>query len=93
MKKLKRLVTDPSTKNIKMKTLYEYPAKVGTTGSTIVWLLEEAKKGDVIYGFCLENKYSPYMPGRAFRYAKAYKYIVEEIQPRRTGEFLVLSKL
>lgn len=92
MKKLKRLVTDPNTKKIKMKTLYEYPAKVGTTGSTIVWLLEEAKKGDVIYGFCLENKYSPYMPGQAFRYAKAYEYIVEEIQPRRTGEFLVLSK-
>ena len=34
MKKIKRLITNPYTKKIKMTTLYEYPAKVGTTGST-----------------------------------------------------------
>lgn len=34
MKKIKRLTTNPYTKKIKMTTLYEYPAKVGTTGST-----------------------------------------------------------
>ena len=45
MKKIKRLTTNPYTKKIKMTTLYEYPAKVGTTGSTVVWLLEEAEKG------------------------------------------------
>ena len=34
MKKIRRLITNPYTKEIKMTTLYEYPAKVGTTGST-----------------------------------------------------------
>jgi hypothetical protein len=38
MKTLRRLITVPGTKEIKMKTLYEYNAKVGTKGSTIVWL-------------------------------------------------------
>ena len=49
MKKIKRLTTNPYTKKIKMTTLYEYPAKVGTTGSTVVWLLEEAEKGKQIF--------------------------------------------
>ena len=44
MKKIRRLTTNPYTKEIKMTTLYEYPAKVGTTGSTVIWLLEEAEK-------------------------------------------------
>ena len=55
MKKIRRLITNPYTKKIKMTTLYEYPAKVGTTGSTVVWLLEEAEKGKQIFGFCLED--------------------------------------
>lgn len=34
MKKTRRLITNPYTKEIKMTILYEYLAKVGTTGST-----------------------------------------------------------
>lgn len=52
-----------------MTVLYEYPAKVGTTGSTIVWLYKKAEIGKMIYGYCLEDRYSPYMNGQAFRYA------------------------
>ena len=56
MKKIRRLITDPITKQIKMTTLYEYPAKVGTYGSTMVWLLEKAEKEKRVYGFCMEDR-------------------------------------
>lgn len=92
MKKIRRLTTNPYTKEIKMTTLYEYPAKVGTTGSTIVWLLEEAEKGKQIFGFCLEDRYSPYMKGQAFRYAEAQHFLVTDIQNRQSGEFLIISR-
>lgn len=92
MKKIKRLITNPSTKEIKMTTLYEYPAKVGTTGSTVVWLLEEAEKGKQIFGFCLEDRYSPYMKGQVFRYAEAQRFLVTDIQNRQSGEFLIISR-
>ena len=92
MKKLKRLITDPKTRELKMRMLYEYEAKVGTTGSTVVWLLEPAEIGKHIYGFCLDDRYSPYMKGQAFRYAEASQYTVTEIQYRDGGEFVFLSK-
>ena len=92
MKKLKRLVTNPITKKIEMKTLFEYHAKVGTTGSTLVWLLEKAEKGKSIFGFCDNDHYSPYMEGQAFRYAEPKEYFVDEIQCRDNYDFLILSK-
>ncbi len=92
MKKIRRLITNPYTKEIKMTILYEYPAKVGTTGSTVVWLLEEAEKGKQIFGFCLEDRHSPYMRGQAFRYAEAQRFLVTDIQNRPSGEFLVISR-
>ena len=91
MKKLKRLITIPSTKELKMKTLYEYPAKVGTKNSTIVWLLEEAKVGSRIYGYNLDDRYTPYMGGHAFRYAPASRFLVTDIQKRPEGDFLIIS--
>lgn len=92
MKKIRRLITNPYTKEIKMTTLYEYPAKVGTAGSTVVWLLEEAEKGKQIFGFCLEDRYSPYMKGQAFRYAEAQRFLVTDVQNRPSGEFLIISR-
>ena len=92
MKKIRRLITNPYTKKIKMTTLYEYPAKVGTTGSTVIWLLEEAEKGKQIFGFCLEDRYSPYMTGQAFRYAEAQRFLVTDFQNRPSGEFLIISR-
>lgn len=93
MKKLRRLVTNPITKEIKMTTLYEYRAKVGTTGSTVVWLMEEAEKDKSVYGFCVDDHYSPYMGGHAFRYAPAERYIITDIQFRDDGyEFLFVNK-
>ena len=92
MKKLRRLITDPQTKELKMSSLYEYRAKVGTTGSTIVWLLDKAEKGKRIYGFCLDDRYSPYMKGHAFRYAEACPFLVSDIQKREDGDFIMISK-
>ena len=92
MKKIRRLVTNPVTTEIKMTVLYEYPAKVGTTGSTIVWLYEKAEIGKMIYGYCLEDRYSPYMNGQAFRYAPAQHFLITDIQYRDTGEFLIISR-
>lgn len=92
MKKIRRLVTNPITKQIKMTVLYEYHAKVGTHGSTIVWLLEKAEKGKCIYGFCMEDRYTPYMKGQAFRYAEANDFHITDIQNRPEGEFLIISR-
>lgn len=92
MKTLQRLLTHPITNECSMTTLYEYPAKVGTTGSTIIWLLEKPIVHQHVYGVCLEDHYSPYMKGSAFRYAPVNKYYVTDIQYRETGEFLILSK-
>jgi len=75
-----------------MTTLYEYHAKVGTTGSTIVWLLDKAIKDKSIYGFCLEDRYSPYMEGHAFRYAEASHFLITEIQNREEEDFLIISR-
>lgn len=91
MKKIRRLITDPITKQIKMTTLYEYPAKVGTYGSTMVWLLEKAEKEKRVYGFCMEDRYTPYMKGKAFRYAEAVRFYITDIQNRADGEFIVIS--
>jgi len=75
-----------------MTTLYEYHAKVGTAGSTIVWLMDKAIKGKNIYGFCLDDRYSPYMEGHAFRYAEANSFLITDIQNRKEGDFLIISK-
>jgi len=75
-----------------MTTLYEYHAKIGTTGSTIVWLLDRAIKDKYIYGFCLDERYSPYMEGHAFRYAEANRFLITEIQNREEGDFLIISR-
>lgn len=92
MKKIRRLITNPITKQIKMTTLYEYNAKVGTHGSTIVWLLGKAEKGKQIYGFCKEDGYTPYMKGQAFRYAEANHFYITDIQNRVEGEFVFISR-
>lgn len=92
MKKIRRLITDPITKQIKMMTLYEYSAKVGTHGSTIVWLLERAEKGKRVYGFCMENRCTPYMKGQAFRYAETEYFCITDIQNRVEGKFLFVSR-
>ena len=93
MKKLRRLLKNPVTKELKMTTLYEYHAKVGTHGSTFVWLLEKAEKGKSIWGICLEDKYSPYMEGQAFRYAPMNCFLITDIQYRGEGyEFLIISR-
>lgn len=92
MKKIKRLITNPITKQIEMTTLYEYFAKVGTYGSTIVWLLEKAEKGKQIYGFCIDNKYTPYMKGQAFRYAEAEYFYITDIQNKIEDEFIIISR-
>lgn len=75
-----------------MTTLYEYHAKVGTDGSTIVWLLDKAIKGRSIYGFCLDDRYSPYMGGQEFRYAEASHFLITDIQNREEDDFLIISK-
>ena len=75
-----------------MTTLYEYNAKVGTYGSTIVWLLGKAEKGKQIYGFCKEDGYTPYMKGQAFRCAEANHFYITDIQNRVEGEFVVMSR-
>ena len=54
--------------------------------------LEEAEKGKQIFGFCLEDRYSPYMKGQAFRYAEAQRFLVTDIQNRQSGEFLIISR-
>lgn len=92
MKKIKRLITNPITKQMKMTTLYEYNAKVGTYGSTIVWLLEKAEKEKRIYGFCMEDGYTPYMGGQAFRYAEANHFYITDIQNRVEGEIVFISR-
>lgn len=93
VKKLRRLITNPKTGELKMTTLYEYHAKVGTGASTIIWLLSKAKKGDHVYGFWEEEHYSPYMKGHAFRYAPAERFCITDIQHREDCEFLIVSKV
>ena len=92
MKKIRRMITNPISKQVEMTTLYEYSAKVGTHGSTIVWLLEKAEKGKSIYGFCAEDRYTPYMNGQAFRYAEAKHLYITDIQNREEGEFVIISQ-
>ena len=79
VRKIRRLITHPILEKIKMTTLYEYHAKVGTEGSTMVWLLEEAEKGKRVYGYCAEDRYTPYMGGHAFRYAEASHLLITDI--------------
>lgn len=85
---------DPIRQEIKMTTLYEYHAKVGTQGSTIVWLIEPAEKGKTIFGICAESHLSPYMKGHAFRYAPLSCFKINDIQYREEGyEFVIVSYL
>ena len=91
-KRFRRLITHPVTGKMQMAMLYEYPAKVGTQGSTIIWTVGKPETGRYIFGFCLEDRYTPYMPGQAFRYAQAVRYFVTSIQKREKGDFLILSK-
>lgn len=93
MKKIRRLITHPLVKEILMSNLYEYQAKVGTTGTTIVWLLEKAEKGKCVYGFCMEDRYTPYMSGQAFRYAEAKRFLITDIQERSEEEFLIINRM
>lgn len=93
MKKLRRLLTNPYTGQLQMSTLYEYHAKVGTTASTIIWLLKPAKKGEVIYGYIEEDRYTPYMKGHAFRYADATRLQITNIRLDEYGEFVYVNKL
>ena len=92
MKKLRRLLMDPLTEEVKMTTLYEYHAKVGTYGSTIIWLLEPAEKGKQISGICAESRLSPYMEGHAFRYAPLISFMIDDVQYWEEGyEFVFAS--
>lgn len=92
IKKIRRLVTNPISKEIEMTTLYEYPAKVGTHGTTFVWLFDKPQIGNSVYGFCDEDHYSPHMKGHAFRYADASYFYITDIQNRESGDFLFISR-
>lgn len=91
-KRVRRLITHPETKTLRMVTLFEYPAKVGTQGSTVVWTIGRPKAGKPVFGYCLEDRYTPYMGGQAFRYAQATRFFVSSIQHREEGDFLTLSR-
>ena len=55
--------------------------KFGTTGSTILWFLEQPKVGSRVYGIHADSRYSPYMPGQAFRYAEFQAIMIDAIYP------------
>lgn len=78
---------------MQMSTLYEYHAKVGTTASTIIWLLKPAKKEEIIYGYIEEDRYTPYMKGHAFRYRNPILLKVTDIRLDEYGEFVYVSKV
>ena len=82
MKKIRRLCMWPGRDSEpKMHTLYECHGKSGTTGSTVLWFLEEPKIGEVIYGIDECSRYSPYMPGQAFRYVEFEPFVIDDIYP------------
>ena len=58
----------------------------------MVWLFQEAEKGQSIYGYCMEDHYTPYMKGQAFRYAEANKLLITDIQYRDGYDFLIISR-
>lgn len=62
-----------------MKNIYEYHAKVGTHGSTLLWLFEPAEIGKIILGIDAEMHVSPYMKGHAFRYTYWQTYYISKI--------------
>lgn len=79
-KKVRRLCTEPYKDNKPiMHTLYECHAKNGTTASTIIWFLAEPKIGGYIWGIDENTKYSPYMAGQAFRYARFERFFIDDI--------------
>lgn len=80
MKKLRRLCMVPREDNEpKMHTLYECTGKVGTTSTTILWFLEEPKKGMTVFGIDENSHYSPYMKGHAFRYAEFNSFVIDDV--------------
>lgn len=82
MKKIRRLCIWPGRDSVpKMHALYEYHGKFGTTGSTILWFLEQPKAGSRVYGIHADSRYSPYMPGQAFRYAEFQAITIDAIYP------------
>ena len=92
---------DEKDKKVNNKSIYKrnqdddpvrIPGKNWNYWFNVVWLLEKAEKGKQIFGFCLENRYSPYMKGQAFRYAEAQRFLVTDIQNRQSGEFLIISR-
>ena len=92
MKTLRRMTTNPVTGELGMNTLYEYHAKVGTTGSTLVWLYKKPVVGETVFGYCEEDRYTPYMGGHAFRYAEAQLFYVTKIGDMDGEEFVFLNK-
>ena len=77
MKKIRRLCTWPGQDSVpKMHTLYEYHGKFGTTGSTILWFLEQPKVGSRVYGIHADSRYSPYI-----RYAEFQAIMIDAIYP------------
>lgn len=79
-KKLRRLCMEPLVdKEPKMHTLYECHGKVGTTASTILWFMEEPKKGEQIWGIDENSHLSPYMNGHAFRYADFQTFVIDDV--------------
>lgn len=79
-KKIRRLCMVPfEDDEPKMHTLYECHGKNGTTASTILWFLEEPKKGKQIWGIDENSHYSPYMNGQAFRYAEFNAFVIDNV--------------
>lgn len=89
MKKLRRLCTFPDDTEPKMHTIYEYHGKLGTMGSTILWLDRIPVVGEDVWGICEDtDRVSPYMEGHAFRYAEFSHLLVDRMYSEDGVDFV-----
>lgn len=79
-KRIRRLCMKPGEDiEPKIHTLYECVGKNGTSSTTVLWFMEEPKKGMEIYGIDERSRLSPYMNGHAFRYAEFNLFIIDDV--------------
>lgn len=79
MKTLRKKIYDDRVGKERFQTFYEYLGKIGTHGTTLIWLFEPVEVGKIIQGIDEECHVNPYDKGCAFRYVEWRRYFVTNI--------------
>lgn len=79
MKTLRRKIYDDRVGKERFQTFHEYLGKVGTHGTTLIWLFEPAEVGKIVRGIDADCGADPNKHNYAFRYTEWRNYYVTKI--------------